>query len=197
MTRCLPAFLLFFLSSLSAIAQSDSEKAREQLQEMKDGVLLVRLFTNDAKIATLRHQGEEREAQRASNFQHQENKDIILSFSQVFQFCPVYFFYSEDSEAIRSRDFDGHIFDAALQPVDGQELHGKSIFTAEFSETENLGIEGLIIMDDQLFPLKSPFPFYQRKHTLLGLITLTKSKMVHRLNNKLRDTYSLWFPDTF
>lgn len=185
--------LLSLIFTISTYGQSNSEIARQQLHEMKNGVLLVRLFTKEDQIAALKEHGQLKQAERVSQQQHAENKDIILSFSQVFEFCPVYFFYSRDSESIRNKDFEDKIFDAGLQKVNPSEIKG-TVFTAEFSETPNMSIPGLIIMNDQLFPLEAPFPFYQRKHTLLGIITLTKSKMVHRLNNKLRDTYDLWFP---
>lgn len=185
--------LLSLIFTISTYGQSNSEIARQQLHEMKNGVLLVRLFTKEDQIAALKEHGQLKQAERVSQQQHAENKDIILSFSQVFEFCPVYFFYSRDSESIRNKDFEDKIFDSGLQKVNPSEIKG-TVFTAEFSETPNMSIPGLIIMNDQLFPLEAPFPFYQRKHTLLGIITLTKSKMVHRLNNKLRDTYDLWFP---
>ncbi|WP_417588349.1 hypothetical protein [Owenweeksia hongkongensis] len=190
-----PSTLLFLISiCFSLNAQTNLDKAKEQLHELKNGVLLVRLFTNDAKISGLEAAGKTSEANKTAQAQQRENKDILLSFSQVFQFCPVFFFYSDDSEYIRNGNFDGKIFDSSLTLVDPSEITG-TVFTAEFSETENLGIEGLIIMDDQLFPLEAPFPFYQRKYTVFGVVSLTKSRMVHRLNNKLRDTYKLWFPE--
>lgn len=186
--------IFLLLACFTGFAQSELSKAKEDLHQMKNGVLLIRLFTNDAKISGLEAAGKTTEAQKAAEIQNRENKDIILSFSQVFKFCPVFFFYSSDSEDIRNGNFEGKVFDSSLSLIDPSEIKG-TIFTGEFSETENLGIEGLIIMDAQLFPLEAPFPFYQRKHTLLGLVTLTKSRMVHRLNNKLRDTYALWFPE--
>lgn len=186
--------VLLLVIKFSCFAQSDLAQAKEQLHQMKNGVLLVRLFTNDAKIESLVAAGKTSEANKATDLQYRENKDILLSFSQIFQFCPVFFFYSSDSEAIRHGNFEGKVFDASLSLVDPSEIKG-TVFTAEFSETENLGIEGLIIMDSQLFPLEAPFPFYQRKHTVLGLISLTKSRIVHRMNNKLRDTYTIWFPE--
>lgn len=185
-------FLLLISFSLSA--QTDLDKAKAQLHELKNGVLLVRLFTNDAKISGLEAAGKTSEANKTAEAQQRENKDILLSFSQIFQFCPVFFFYSDDSEYIRNGNFDGKIFDSSLTLVNPSEIK-ESVFTAEFSETENLGIEGLIIMDEQLFPLEAPFPFYQRKYTVFGTVRLTKSRMVHRLNNKLRDTYKIWFPE--
>ena len=188
---------LFFalIFSINSLAQSDLSAAKQQLHQMKNGVLLVRLFTEQSKIDGLKAQGKISQAERVAQQQYQINRDILLSFSQVFEFCPVFFFYSKDSEAIRNGDFKGKVFDVSQRLVDPSEIKG-TVFTAEFSETANTGIDGLIIMDDQLFPLSAPFPHYQREHTFFGMVSLPKSKMVHRLNNKLRDTYYLWFPDS-
>ena len=185
------SLLILFTSS----AQSDLSIAKEQLHQMKNGVLLVRLFTREAEIDGLKSVGRTVEAQRIAEQQHLENRDIMLSFSQVFQFCPVFFFYSHHSEDIREGKYQGKIFDSSQRLVETSEIKG-TVFTAEFSETSNTGIDGLIIMDDQLFPLEAPFPHYQREHTLFGLVSLTKAKIIHRMNNKLRDTYYLWFPES-
>lgn len=194
MTKTL-TLLFAFLFSVGTIAQSDLSTAKQQLHDMKNGVLLVRLFTQQAKIDGLKAEGKTSQAERVAQQQYQINRDILLSFSQVFEFCPVFFFYSQDSEAIRNGDFKGKVFDVSQRLVDPSEIKG-TVFTAEFSETANTGIDGLIIMDDQMFPLSAPFPHFQREHTFLGMVSLTKSKIVHRMNNKLRDTYYLWFPES-
>ncbi len=84
---------LLLLMSLTAIGQSNLAEAKTKLKQLKEGVILVRLFTNDAKISGLEAAGKTMEARKAAEQQQRENKDILLSFSQVFQFCPVYFFY--------------------------------------------------------------------------------------------------------
>lgn len=126
--------------------------------------------------------------------QYRENKEILLSFSQTFDFCPVYFFYSDASDDIRERNFEGHLFDAGLQPVEASVVP-EIFYSAEFSETENLGIKGLILMDQKLMPLEAPFPFYQRKYIFGGLISMSKARMVEQYNSRLFDTYKMWFPE--
>lgn len=185
--------LFFFLIITNISAQYTRDDARADLLQLRKSMLLVRLHTNDAAIDYLESQGRTKEAERLRERQYLENKEIILSFSRAFDFCPVFFFYSEASNDIREGKLEGNLFSAQQQPVEPHEF-SETYYTAEFSETENLGITGLILMDDQLFPLESPFPFYQRKYTFMGLIALSKAKMIERYNQKLHATYQLWFP---
>lgn len=187
--------LLLFIVTLSLSAQGKYETAHQQLHELKHGCLLVRLHTSDTKIQALEQLGRPKEAKKVKEKQYLENKEILLSFSQIFDFCPVYFFYSDHSEAIRQGDFHQKLFDVGGQTVDTSEICD-NFFTAEFAETSRLGIDGFIIMDQQLFPLEAPFPYYQRQYILLGMVSLSKAKIIHRMNNRLWDLYKLWFPES-
>lgn len=185
----IPAVLLSFMLS----GQSGMEEARKQLNDLHEGVLLVRLKTNNASIEAMQKAGFDEKAELARQEQYEKNKETILSFSQAFDFAPVYFFYSDDSEAIRQGNLAGNVFGSDLKPVPAEELKGKPIFTGEFTETPNTGIEAFVVMGQDLIPLKSPFPFYQRKHVFFSLITLSQAKVVERYNEKLTSTYKLWF----
>ncbi len=185
---------LIMLMTITTFGQYTKEDAKVDLQQLKNGTLLVRLKTNEASISALEAQGRHKEAEQLKERLYQENKEILLSFTNAFDFCRVYFFYAPSSDDIRERNFEGLVFNANRQIVDVDSLQG-AIYTAEFSETENLGIKGLIIMDGNLFPLKSPFPFYQRKYRVMGLVTDSKAKMIDLYNQKLHSTYKLWFPE--
>lgn len=173
-------------------AQYTKTEAKIDLHNLKNGVLLIRLHTNQASIAALESRGRQEEADKLKEQLYLKNKEILLSFKNAFDYCPVYFFYAQSTEAVRKGQFEGILFDYDRLPVSAGKITGK-VYTAEFSETTNLGIEGFVLMNDQLFPLKSPFPFFQRKHIALGLIKLSKAKMVEQYNKRLHDTYKLWF----
>lgn len=178
--------------AIATYGQYTKEDAKVDLQQLKNGTLLVRLNTNEASISALETQGRLKEAERMREQLYQENKEILLSFTNAFDFCKVYFFYAPSSENIRQRNFEGHVFNANRLPVDADSLVGK-IYTAEFSETTNLGIKGMVLMDSNLFALKAPFPFYQRKYRVMGLVSDSKAKMIDLYNQKLHSTYKLWF----
>lgn len=186
-------FFLVFLS-FSSIGQKSQEKAKVQLTELKDSFILVRLKTNDLKIEALQNRGRNREAQIAKNIQYQENRETILSFEQTFDFCPIYFFYSGSSDEIRKGNLIGHVFDYELNLVDPALLQNENYFTAEFSKTENLGIDALVLMDNFLLPLKAPFPFFERKYIFFSLFAQGKGTMAKKYNKKLYDYHARWFP---
>lgn len=173
-------------------AQSDYDMAKERLENFKNGMLLVRLQTSSKQINALEERGKTEEAEEIRKDQYQENKETILAFRQIFSFCPVYFFYSDKSEAIRAKELAGVIFDSELEVLTSTQGLPEYFLTGEFAETPNLKIDGLVIMDEQMLPLEAPFPFYQREHTMLGIISLSKGKMVERLNGRLFDLYDMW-----
>ena len=179
--------LLLCLSApmaISAQVSAPEEYTKEDfIRDFKQGYLLVRLQDKHLTIKSLKENGNEDEIEQIIAKQRRENQEIMLSFSNVFTFCPVYFFYAKDSEAIRKGDFKDKVFDAQLQSVDLNSE--KVVFTAEFAETEKLGIEGLIIRDSQMLALKDPLPYFERRYAFFGLIERSKAQMIERYNKKL------------
>ena len=158
-------------------------------------MLLVRIQTGAKQIDALMERGMLEEAEALRREKYEDNKESILAFSQVFDFCPVYFFYADKSEAIRGNQLEGNIFNSDMEVLNNVSELSDFFLTAEFSETPNLKIDGVIIMDEQMLPLQAPFPFYQREHILLGLISLSKGNMVERLNTRMHDLYKMWWPE--
>lgn len=184
--------LFILLAGIPVIAQNDYDTAKERLHNLKNGMLLVRLQTSEKKIDALMERGMLEEAEAAREEQYEENKETILAFSQIFDFCPVYFFYADKSEAIRDKDLAGNIFNSDMEVLNNVSGLPEFFLTAEFAETPNLKIDGVVIMDEQMLPLEAPFPFYQREHILMGLISLSKGKMVERLNSRMHDLHTMW-----
>lgn len=180
--------ILLALSPLALVAQGNPKA--QFIQEFKDGILLVRLQDKSTTIKELEARGMTEEIELISAQQRRENQEIMLSFATVFDFCPVYFFHAKDSEAIREGDYAGKVFDANLQVISIPQ--SKTIFTAEFSETAQLGIDGLIVTDHQLLPLKEPLPYFQRRFAFFGLIERSKARMIELYNKKLHDYDNLY-----
>lgn len=185
-------FCLLLFAGTVAFAQNDYHAAKERLANLKNGMLLVRLQTSSKQLSALEERGMTEEAEVMREKQYQENKETILAFSQVFDFCPVYFFYADKSEAIRSNDLAGNIFDSQLEILNNTSDLPNYLLTAEFAETPNLKIDGLVIMDEQMLPLEGPFPFYQREHIVLGLFSLSKGNMAERLNKRFHELHKMW-----
>lgn len=162
----------------------------EFILDFRKGVLLVRLQDRHLSIKSLEERGLDKQAEQIRNQQRRENRETILSFGKTFDFCPVYFFYAKDSEAIRKGDYQNKVFDANFEIVNIES--DIPVFTAEFSETEVLGIDGLIVMDHQLLKFEDPLPYFERRYVFFGLIERSKAKMAEAYNEKLYDYLKLY-----
>jgi len=183
--------VLWLCTALTMKGQANIEEARELLQELKQGVLLVRLPTAQYQLEALREAGRQKERAALQRKLYEEERATLLSFKNTFRFCPVYFFPATASDSVRQGLFEGILFDVDGHPVEPTALQG-TIFTGEFSETPKQGIEGFILMDQNMVPLQAPFPFYQRKHGFLGLISRSKAEILEDYQAKLEDYYHSW-----
>ncbi len=179
-------FLLLLLGATDLLAQSsndDDYSRKDFIEDFRNGVLLVRLQDKHLTLKQLEERGMTKEAEQVSASQRRENREVILSFSKTFDFCPVYFFYAQNSESIRNRDLSGKVFDSEFQMVEIPE--NSKVFTAEFAETPELGIDGLIITDEQMLAFEDPLPYFERRYVLFGLIERSKARMAQLYNKKL------------
>ena len=159
---------------------------QEFISNFRGSALLVRLQDKSQTIAVLIKKGQIKPAEQLKKEQRFQNREILLSFSQTFDFCPVYFFYSKDSEAIRSGNLEGVIFDENLNIVT-QDL--PKYYTAEFGETPDLGIDGLIIRDQKLLVFDNNLPFFERRYVFFNLKERSKAEMVAAYNKRLQEYY--------
>ncbi len=191
MKKCL---IFIFLFPVIVFAQNSSlnkkELAKKQITELHNGVLLVRLSTYDLKIAAMQKAGKIEELKKFESGIIQMNNDLVSSFTTNFKFCPVYFFYSKNSEAVKNKNLAGLILDSNLKPIDIKLLDGKKIFIAEIGKTEsdttmrrsneeyqfkdsigyenrktyyendNISYLALLIRSEQFIQLQKPFPAY-------------------------------------
>ena len=105
--------LFSFFVSTQAVAQPDHLKGMDYdqlayyyINYLKTGALYVRLHTKSRKIAILENAGNIAAAEKVRKDQFKTNKSIVTAFRKAFVFCPVYFFYSDDSKYILSNDID-------------------------------------------------------------------------------------------
>ena len=107
----LAIFILISFTNCKSLNQR-KDTATIQLNDLKLGVLLVRLPTNKAKFAKLKELGKYEKAKKESIYMQQFHIDIMNSFGQYFDYSPVYFYYSDASVAVKAGDYDGNLFDA-------------------------------------------------------------------------------------
>lgn len=111
--------------------------AKEQIIQLKEGALLVRLQTKKNSINALRKIGKGELADEIEAQQRNYNLKIISAFKNNFDFCPTYFFFSDYSQNILERQFDKVMFLSDSLHTDTTIKFNKGHFlTAEFGTIE-------------------------------------------------------------
>lgn len=199
----MPRFLLFlfiilnFCNCKSVINRKDN--ATIQLNELKTGILLVRLPTIKSKISKLKEMGKFAEAKKISTFNKQFHFDVIHSFAGNFHYCPVYFFYSNNTEDIKNGNINGNIFDQKRKKIKNLDTPLEQIFFAEFGQVHQQemlieqdgkkikvagigGKDALVIRTHEGIQPLRPFPYsIDYKNVFNGNLNLAVRKLNKRL----------------
>jgi hypothetical protein len=111
--------------------------ASQQINQLHEGVLLVRLMTKVNSIAALRKIGDSLKADKLEKQQAAYNLSIIKAFRTNFNFCPSRFFFSGESKYIIEGQFDkiGFLNDSLCLDTTIK-FDGRNYFTAEFGNIE-------------------------------------------------------------
>jgi len=78
--------------------------AKESIIKLNDGVLLVRLTTKEKTINALKKRNQLTAAKRYEKEQKALNATIVSAFEMNFDFCPIYYFYSDQSKKIKANN---------------------------------------------------------------------------------------------
>lgn len=111
--------------------------SQQQIQELNDGLLLVRLKTSQPKIDALKRFGYEYKAMKVAKYQKEQNQAIVDAFKQNYSFSSVYFFYSDNTAKVKKGVFkniflnDSLTLDSTIQ-IDTS----KCIYTAELAHRQ-------------------------------------------------------------
>ncbi|MBE9466688.1 MAG: hypothetical protein IMY72_00005 [Bacteroidetes bacterium] len=224
--------IIFFIPSIG-LSQNKRKKKKKissieqtritsikQINNLHNGVLLVRLKTKKMSISALKEIGKNELAHKVEIKQSNLNKEIISAFRDNFDFCPVFFFYSDYSQNIRDKQFDKVVFlNDNLLSDNISTFDNRNFFTAEFGIIEqdtskyyesyyyekensnyerhskyyggtNMGFGALIIKSNQFIQLRRPFPYYVRTFDSFP-IKRKKSKVVRKMNQRLHKFYNL------
>jgi len=210
--------LLLFISAFSFAQREKKTSYRKQckidserqINELRNGVLLVRLKTKKKTISAMRKAKRYKLADKTEQELKKRNQFIITGFKSNFNFCPVYFFYSHDSKYVRNNNLDSISFLNDSLIIDNSiTVNNSNIYVAEFGsvypdtmvysqseyfeygkkQTTNYGgsaltITALIIKSNQFTQLKDPFPYFVREFKGL-LIQRSIKKAIYKMNAKL------------
>lgn len=191
------------------------ELARTQIIGLKSSTLLVRLYTKKNVIEALESQGMAKRAAVVKRKQEKVNAEIIESF-QKFDFCSVYFFYSDQSDYIVDKNYSKvDLFDK--DGVLELQLDGPNFFVADFGvlknenstifknpdaqqtgrtkvktykgRTSTLNKRCMYLRNSELQQLKRPFPYTVWFHPT-PVQRLSYEEVVSKMNEQLQEFYS-------
>ena len=179
--------LALFFSIPSITWGQQNEMAADEMIEFlhNKGILLVRLQTNLPKINALKKAGKTDEAAQVAEETKLFNDKLVEAFDANYKFCPVYFFYSDNSLKIQNLDFS-EIFNAQ-----GKEIYENPNYflVVDYGKTDNMNIEGLIVKNENFDQLDAPFPYFVRRYTAFGMKKRSLFEMVKILNSKFFKLY--------
>lgn len=191
---------------INSAATSRDKNAREHISSLKNGALLVRLRTSDIAIKKLEDAGNKEMAASIRKQRQSENKKLADAFRQHFTFCPVYFFFSSDSDKIKNGQPDGILLNQDLKRDPSIALGGKKIYVTEITDLEQfrsqpdnpseshnpeVSFKALVVRDAHLHQLAKPFPFFIKASTNIPPRRRSETEMVKLLDKKLQEYYAV------
>ncbi len=211
-----------FCFSIAGLSQKDTieqhpNRARLESRELikilkNEGALLIRLETQRYKIDALKRSGNIAAANKAQAKLDKKNRSIIKAFRDTFDFCPVYFFYSDQSKYVSRNQLDSLTFVNDSLEADPSISFSEQLFlTGEFSELQeirtniedeiyyyrgpdgielkkkgqgytNQGFSALVICDKNFTQLKRPFPYYIKTNATIFFLKKPHVNSVNELN---------------
>lgn len=188
------------------LLRSDDQKAIaiQQAEQLQNGALVVRLKTKSRNIEAYREAGLDEVADRIEQEQTAENKLIIEGFRDFFDFAPVYFIFTHDTDSLRAGQRKGIFLNEMLQITDSIEMAASFFLFAErgpvdrkvyvderhldkgFTYDSNPSItDALVIRDEALNQLFPPFPYYVSVPLKDDKFFVAVKKLNSRLNKLL------------
>lgn len=178
---------------LSYVAEGQRKKLitpYQQILALKDGVLLVELQRSNNYIKRLKDLGQTERAEEFSAKEADENRRLIDAFTKHFDFCPYYFFYSDQVEAIKTGNFSP-VFSPTVDTIriDTTDAIFFCAYQRAKIDTEfNLSKSRLLVlMDQEMNQLEEPFPHHSDYYTLnrLKLPPKEKGSMEPRIEGRV------------
>lgn len=137
-------FIALILVGLHLRAQDLSKKeirlyeryrAFQQIDSLQRfGVILFRLQTSSTTIDALKSKGREDQVARTLKHQRLKNEEVTSEFKEHFDFCPMFFFYSDDIKEIMKSNVQGYLLDDSLSRTSTHNPDLQYYFIGSFSE---------------------------------------------------------------
>lgn len=178
--------------------------AEDCIRNLKTGALVVRLNTKSTAIGLYRNNDQDYIADRIDQKQLEENRELVKAFLSEFDFCKVYFIYTDDLDSLYAGKKKGLFLSDRLK-IDTSIVLQESFYmvagyghvaaetyiipgdTAAPKEYVNKAAidRALVVKDSTNWQMAEPFPYFVHA-------TMEKyvSKHVRVLNNKLHNYYN-------
>lgn len=178
---------------MSTFDSSAVQIARKHIHQLKNGVALVRLHTQENKIKHYLKYGNRRAAMNAQQEQSEKNKRVFEAFNAFFDFTEVYFFYSHHSNQVKNREFDaGYFLNSNMEEDPTVNLSNTNyVYVIDvgdvFFDSFGTHMKGIVLMTTDFKPLEKPFPYYVRRRAGLKILERSDAELVQKLNEDLHD----------
>jgi hypothetical protein len=193
-------------STFNYFARYRDDVAKAQINALKNGgALLVRLKTNYATISKLKTAGKADLATQIERETAMNNKLIVRAYTNVFKFCPVYFFYSTVSDSVKHKQLSGIFLDTNLNVnpsivcnasfylvAEMGTLYSSSIGLLTEPEAAKATEQGtgfkdfaIVVKNRYFIQLHEPFPYFQKGYKLK-----VYGQYVKKFNDRLQAFYS-------
>ncbi len=183
--------------------------AKEQIKELKNGVLLVQLKTRQKTIDAYLKKGLEKKANKIQKLQHQDNLNIMKGFKDYFNFCPVYFYSSNDYKNVKAQNFSAVTFyDSSMNITTLQhDLTETTYYICEITKNNfdnttlnnipnynipynnSVTFDAFIIKNKIFQQLAAPFPYYAKTHVAVKVKDKKRWESIRKLNTRLHNFY--------
>lgn len=200
-------------------AQKCRQAAGQYITTLHEGALLVRLKTRVTTIETMRQHGLAKRADKIERIQTEENRKIIIAFREYFDFCPVYFFYSDYSQHVTNGAWSEVAFVNDSGHIDSSIIFdGRPFLMAEFANIQadtmkyfaghymaadgkrlerreafrsgpGFEFHALVVKNKNFVQIAAPFPYYVRTICLLPLLRRRPKAVVRVMDHKLQNYY--------
>jgi hypothetical protein len=174
---------LSFVSAWSLFAQQYNNT--DYIKLLKKGTLIVKLPTYSTKIAAMQKliddptvsESKKKRLKQLAEIAASDAKNLaenmMAAFDSAYTFSKVLYTYDRQYDNLKAGQLDGIFLNENLQYDPSIEASSSPFFVLRFGSTSKsgtYGIDAMVIMNDQLKDLQSPFPYYQRTNDLSAFI---------------------------
>jgi len=209
MSKLISFFIFLLIPCFISFSQEENPKktkAKQQLSEFENGYMLIQLFSRDRTKYFIQQELGDEAVAKYEEKQLANHKKLMTAFESHYTFNKILFFYSEDKESIKNRNFESVTFyDYKHRPIHKDSVSIDTFFIGEVSRVESDSVtyvnssgeshkrpsyaySAFVIRDDHFRQLEKPFPFYVRTFEGTPIFRRKENGLIKTLQSKLERT---------